>query len=74
MHLFTAVGWTGTPHPCDEGELAWIKKAQLLALPMWEGDRIFLKLLEENAPFFSLKLCYQGEHLAEAVLNGTRIV
>lgn len=74
MHLFTAVGWTGTPHPCDEGELAWIKKKQLLALPMWEGDRIFLKLLEENAPFFSLKLRYQGEHLAEAVLNGKRIV
>lgn len=74
MHLFTAVGWTGTPHPCDEGELAWIKKKQLLALPMWEGDRIFLKLLKENAPFFSLKLRYQGEHLAEAVLNGKRIV
>ena len=48
MHLFTATGWTGTPHPCDEGELAWIQKAQLLTLPMWEGDRIFLKLLEEN--------------------------
>ena len=74
MLLFTAVGWTGTPHPCDEGELAWIKKKQLLALPMWEGDRIFLKLLKENAPFFSLKLRYQGEHLAEAVLNGKRIV
>lgn len=74
MHLFTAAGWTGTPHPCDEGELAWIQKARLRSLPMWEGDKIFLKLLEENAPFFSLKLCYQGEHLAEAVLNGKRIV
>ena len=71
MHLFTA---TGTPHPCDEGELAWIQKAQLLTLPMWEGDRIFLKLLEENVPFFSLKLRYQGDHLAEAVLNGKQIV
>lgn len=74
MHLFTATGWTGTPHPCDEGELAWIQKAQLLTLPMWEGDRIFLKLLEENVPFFSLKLRYQGDHLAEAVLNGKQIV
>ncbi len=74
MHLFTATGWTGTPHPCDEGELAWIQKAQLLTLPMWEGDRIFLKLLEENVPFFSLKLRYQGDHLVEAVLNGKQIV
>ena len=70
MHLFTATGWTGTPHPCDEGELQWIKKAQLRALPMWEGDKIFLKLLEEDAPFFSLKLRYEGEHLAQAALNG----
>jgi 8-oxo-dGTP diphosphatase len=70
MHLFTATGWTGTPIPCDEGELAWIKKAELLALPMWAGDRIFLRLLEEGAPFFSLKLRYQGETLAAAALNG----
>lgn len=73
MHLFTASGFTGTQHPCDEGELAWIKKARLRELTLWEGDRIFLQLLEENAPFFSLKLRYQGETLAEAVLNGKPI-
>ena len=70
MHLFTATGWTGTPHPCDEGELAWIGKRELQALPMWAGDRIFLDLLERDAPFFSLKLRYQGEALKEAVLDG----
>ena len=74
MHLFTATSWTGTSHPCDEGELAWIPKADLRKLPMWEGDRIFLDLLEQDAPFFSLKLRYQGDHLTEAVLNGRRIV
>jgi len=74
MHLFTATGWTGTPHPCDEGELAWIKKADLLSLPLWEGDKIFLKLLDTDCPFFSLKLRYEGEHLAQAVLDGKRIV
>lgn len=73
MHLFTASGFTGTQHPCDEGKLAWIKKAHLRELTLWEGDRIFLQLLEENAPFFSLKLRYQGETLAEAVLNGKPI-
>jgi len=59
---------------CDEGELDWIKKEKLLSLPMWEGDKIFLRLLEEDGPFFSLKLKYEGEHLVRAVLNGTQIV
>ena len=73
MHLFTASAWTGTPHPCDEGELAWMKKADLLSLPLWEGDKIFLRLLDEDAPFFSLKLRYQGDRLAAAVLNGKHL-
>ena len=70
MHLFTAVGWEGTPIPCAEGELAWIQKSALLDLPLWEGDKIFLRLLEDGEPFFSLKLRYEGEHLVEAALNG----
>ena len=74
MHLFTATGWTGMPHECDEGELAWIKKKDLLSLPLWEGDKVFLKLLDTDEPFFSLKLKYEGEKLVLAVLNGTRIV
>ena len=66
MHLFTADGFAGTLKDCDEGELAWIRKEDLLALPAWEGDKIFLRLLHEDAPFFSLKLRYEGETLAEA--------
>lgn len=73
MHLFTADGFEGTLKDCDEGELAWIKKKDLLALPAWEGDKIFLALMQQNRPFFSLKLVYEGEHLAEAVLDGERI-
>ena len=74
MHLFTATGWTGMPHECDEGELAWIKKKDLLSLPLWEGDKVFLKLLDTDTSFFSLKLKYEGEKLVLAVLDGTRIV
>lgn len=70
MHLFTASDWTGVPRPCDEGDLQWIAKGDLYALPMWAGDAIFLKLLDDNAPFFSLKLRYEGEYLAYAALNG----
>ncbi len=56
--------------PCSEGELAWVKKKALPSLTLWEGDRIFLRLLEEGGPFFSLKLQYQGENLVLARLNG----
>ena len=70
MHLFTASAYIGNPIVCDEGELAGIDKQKLLSLTLWEGDRIFLKLLDEEIPFFSLKLVYQGDHLQQAVLNG----
>lgn len=58
---------------CREGVLEWIPKRDLPSLPMWEGDAIFLRLLEENAPFFSLKLQYQGERLIYAALDGRGI-
>ena len=73
MHLFTVTDWTGVEKECDEGELAWIEKRKLLTLPMWEGDRIFLRLMEERAPFFSLKLVYEGEKLVNAELNGKEL-
>ncbi len=73
MHLFTVHDWTGEARECDEGELAWIKKQKLFDLTLWQGDRIFLKLLQNDAPFFSLKLTYQGDELMEAVLNGEAI-
>ena len=72
MHLFTADGWTGTLKECDEGVLEWLPRRRLLELPHWEGDAIFLDLIaREDTPFFSLKLCYEGETLTQAVLNGT---
>ena len=73
MHLFTATGYTGAIHECDEGVLEWIGKAELLALPQWEGDRIFLRLLDQDVPFFSLKLRYEGETLRQAILNGKEL-
>ncbi len=74
MHLFTADGFEGELTDCDEGELVWVKKERMAGLPQWEGDRIFLRLIEENAPFFSLKLVYQGDRLVEAVLNGEAVI
>ena len=70
MHLFTADGFEGQLADCDEGELAWVKKEDVPALRLWEGDRVFLELLTKEEPFFLLKLIYRGEALAGAVLNG----
>ena len=60
MHLFTADRFTGEPIPCNEGELAWVEKECIEDLELWEGDRIFLRLLAQDAPFFTLKLVYDG--------------
>lgn len=71
MHLYTADGFQGEPVECDEGVLEWVPRNQILNLELWEGDRIFLKLLEEGADFFSLKLVYNTDDgLEQAVLNG----
>lgn len=74
MHLFTADGFTGSLKECDEGVLEWVPMDRLAQLPHWEGDLIFLDLIaRETQPFFSLKLCYRGETLEQAVLDGNVI-
>ncbi len=70
MHLFHADRFSGSLTDCAEGSLEWVPKEKLDELPQWEGDRIFLRLMQQGVPFFSLKLRYEGERLAEAVLNG----
>lgn len=75
MHLFRATGFEGQLRcDCEEGVLEWIAKDKLRSLPMWEGDRIFLDLLDRDCPFFSLKLVYNKEgKLLRAVLDGATI-
>ena len=70
IHLFTADAWTGTLQPCDEGVLEWVPIPQVTALNLWPGDRIFLRLLQQDAPFFSLTLRYEGDTLVQAKLDG----
>ena len=70
MHLFTADAYEGTMKECDEGTLEWVETDRLTELPIWEGDKVFLRLLAERDTFFSLKLIYEGERLAGAMLDG----
>ncbi len=75
MHLFTATEWDGQlASDCNEGDLAWVEKSDIMNLTLWEGDRIFLRLLlDEQTPFFSLKLVYVQDEMASAVLNGQHV-
>ena len=70
MCLYTADSFTGELTSCDEGDLEWVKKEKFKELNFWEGDYIFLELLESKEDFFSLKLVYDGDKLVSAVLNG----
>ena len=71
MYLFTATGWTGElAGDCAEGDLEWVPKEQVADLPIWEGDKIFLRLLAEEHPPFLLTLEYAGGALVRAVLDG----
>ena len=74
MSLFTADGFEGEMADCNEGTLEWVKKEAVCGLNIWEGDKIFFRLLNENAPFFSLKLTYEGDRLIEAVLDGKALI
>ena len=74
MHIFVCTDWTGDQIVCNEGDLEWIEKQRLLELTMWEGDKIFLRLIDENRPFFSLKLTYEYDTLKNAVLDGKTIL
>lgn len=73
MHLFESEEFSGELTDCDEGVPEWITPEEFDRLPKWSGDLIFLRLMEEKAPFFSLKLQYEGDELIYAALNGTEM-
>ena len=69
MFLYTADNYEGQIKECNEGKLAWIEKDMVSDLNLWEGDKIFLRLLKENAPFFSLKLNYRDDELIDSKIK-----
>lgn len=77
MHLFTADAYTGsvtnedgTMKECEEGVMQWVAFDQIPNLSLWEGDKVFLRLLQKRRDFFSLKLTYCGEKLVDVRLDG----
>lgn len=73
MCLYTADRYEGQLAECSEGILEWVNKKDIFSLRLWEGDKIFFRLLEEERAFFSLKLVYQDDELREAVLDGEKL-
>ncbi len=61
MHLFTSDDFSGTMRVCDEGDLEWVEISRVCDLPIWEGDKIFFRLMEKKVPFFSVKLVYNDK-------------
>ena len=73
MYLYTATGFEGALRECDEGTLEWVPIEKVPSLPLWVGDKIFFRLLREDRAWFSLKLCYEGDKLVYAALDGEEI-
>lgn len=73
MHLFTCSDFAGTMTDCDEGTLEWVPKQAVQTLPIWPGDKLFFRLLEQDAPFFHLELYYDGDTLVRAVRDGQEL-
>ncbi len=73
MCLYTSNDFSGKLIECDEGNLEWVKKSDFRRLNLWEGDFIFLDLIEKKEPFFSLKLIYKNGNLTESFLNGKKM-
>ena len=72
MFLFKCHDFSGNMIECDEGELEWIKTEELYSLDLWEGDFLFLKKIENDCPFFTLKLVYpKSGKLLSAIENGS---
>jgi 8-oxo-dGTP diphosphatase len=69
MYLFTANEFSGELRECNEGDLQWVDKKDILKLNIWNGDKIFLKKLIEEDNFFTLKVVYDGDRLVESVIK-----
>jgi len=69
MFLYTSDSYTGELRSCDEGELRFIDKDKILDLNLWEGDKLFLRLLLDDSEPFEMKLVYKGDELVESTFH-----
>lgn len=70
MFLYSVTEFEGELIECDEGELHWVEWDKIFDLKLWDGDRIFLKMMMDNSSYFEMKLCYKGDLLDKCTING----
>ncbi len=70
MYLYTATGFEGRDpaagdsiFDCNEGDLRWIPKEEVLSLNLWEGDPIFLRKLIAGEKKLEIVCTYEGDKL-----------
>ncbi len=61
MHLYVAKVDKFPLPSCNEGTLYWINKGDILSLPLWEGDYVFLNKLLDNDDIFNIRLIYDND-------------
>lgn len=69
MYVFTSDDFSGELIECNEGDLEWVDKNKIFELDLWEGDKIFLKKIQKDDTFFTMKFNYDGDKLLEYNLN-----
>ncbi len=69
MYVFTSDDFSGELIECNEGDLEWVDKNKIFELNLWEGDKIFLKKIQKDDTFFTMKFNYDGDKLLEYNLN-----
>jgi 8-oxo-dGTP diphosphatase len=67
MYLFTVTEFKGELKECDEGELHWINKENILDVPHWEGDKYFLEKIKNNEKGFEMSLIYSKGQLIKII-------
>lgn len=65
MYLYTSNSFSGQLKECREGTLSWVKKDEIMNLNLWEGDKLFLEKLLNDAKVrpFEMTLSYEGDKL-----------
>jgi len=65
MYIYITDDFSGEVIECNEGDLKWIPIKDMYNLPMWEGDKAYLPLLEKDSPYFKMKIRYSHKDLVD---------
>lgn len=67
MYIYTSLDFKGELIECNEGDLLWVDKDKVMSLPIWEGDKYFLKHLLEEDKYFVMRLIYEDDKLIKVI-------